>query len=521
MKVVLEGVSIHAGRRTLIADATVEFGPGQLHVIVGPSGAGKSLLLQFIAGLMGPDQVLPGIRVSGNVAYMDAEKGTVLQAERVCLVPQQGGVFLEFTTDANVRFGADHRLSDAGALSPEAAMALLGVPSGRPGRYLSGGEARRCAVARALSAGAKVLLFDEPTAGLDPVAAERMANLIAETARTQRVTTIVVTHDYEEFLPVADRVYVLHPRTRRIEPVEGATRGFLSQVFSETEEQEEATAEGGQFGARQAVLRLLDGLGELAVMPARALRYTFPTRVSVPWLWRFFRHYARYVIGPSALVYLVVAGLVAGFVSTYFTFKYLPYRHVLEPLVMENVVSGIGFTLYRVTVPVLATLLIAARCGSAIAADVGIKSQTRQLDAMRSVGASPRGYLQFSVLWALVLGSLVLGAIAYCGAMVSSMLTFSALYPDRGGLFWRRWFNAALQVHGAPAWWLDGTFWVVARLALSGWISGMVAFDIAATPKRSEVDVSQGITRTVLVATLLVLLLHVTISLLEFRVEAF
>ncbi len=507
----LEKVTIAAGDRLLLREACARFESGKLHLIVGPSGSGKSLLLQFVAGLLADGAAQGSVHASGAVRTGEGQDS---DRSRVCLVPQQGGLFLELPTRSNIQFGKDHGWGGADEVDIEGICNELGLNPDQPVWFLSGGEARRCAVARALAANAAVILLDEPTAGLDPVAAKRVVRSIASAVRARGVTVVVVTHDYEHFLSDADRVYLLDSTRQRLERVDNATLKSIEERFAAMGADDD---QGGyERAAGPGVLaRMLDWWGATVLVPLLALRYTLPSPVSFRWLAYFLRRYGRYMFGPGAVAYLFVAGLIAGFVSTYFTFRHLPFREVLEPLVLENVVGGIGFTSFRVTVPVLATLLIAARCGSAVAADVGIKSQTGQLDAMRTLGASPRAYVQHSVLWCLVLGSLFLGAVAMAGAVVSSALTFCALHPERGWLFWNRWFFAWLKTGGSP-YWLDGTGWVVARLSVAGWLTGMIAYELAASPKRSEAEVSGAITSTVLAATLAVLVLHVVIALLEF-----
>ena len=113
-------------------------------------------------------------------------------------------------------------------------------------------------------------------------------------------------------------------------------------------------------------------------------------------LWRSFRwglrmtwHYIKLVCGPSACVYIAVAGMIIGFVAQDFIFRYLPFRQFTEPLLIENLLHATGFSLFRFLVPILCTILIAARSGAATAADVGSKVYGNQVDAMKTIGMSP------------------------------------------------------------------------------------------------------------------------------------
>src|SRR5690606_13355572 len=140
---------------------------------------------------------------------------------------------------------------------------------------------------------------------------------------------------------------------------------------------------------------------------------TLPLRL-FPW-WRsqrwglwFLAHYLRLVAGPSAWTYLAVTGLIVGFVATHFTFAYLPYARYTEPLITEEVLGAIGYAQFRVLIPLIATILVAARCGAAVASDVANKTYGRQMDALRSLGASPRRYVLTNVLWSFLIGTPVL-----------------------------------------------------------------------------------------------------------------
>jgi Permease MlaE len=101
------------------------------------------------------------------------------------------------------------------------------------------------------------------------------------------------------------------------------------------------------------------------------------------WGLRFFVHFARLVTGGTAIIYLGIAGCIIGFVSTYFTLKYMPYKLYTEPLLMEELLGTIGFALYRIFIPVLTTVLIAARCAAAISADLGNKRYGGQYESLR------------------------------------------------------------------------------------------------------------------------------------------
>jgi ABC-type transporter Mla maintaining outer membrane lipid asymmetry permease subunit MlaE len=245
----------------------------------------------------------------------------------------------------------------------------------------------------------------------------------------------------------------------------------------------------------------------------------FPIRLAPrwrSWRWglRFLLHYMRLVADPSAWLYIAVAGAIAGYVATYFTFRFLPFRSYTEPLIVEDLLRALGFAIYRVFVPVLATLLIAARCGAAVASDVGGKVYGQQTDAMRTFGAHPSRYLATGINLAFLLGTLLLAAIGFYAARVASLAVFSTTHAELGPFFWDFYFHRELRVPGQ--WWYRGSLWLVAKLLVCAAGIAVITYDLGSRPKHSTTDVSRGITSTVLWATLYVLLVHLGFALFEF-----
>ena len=94
------------------------------------------------------------------------------------------------------------------------------------------------------------------------------------------------------------------------------------------------------------------------------------SRGGLPRLARWVWHYARLVFAGSAIPYNIIAGLIAGFVATYFTYKFLPRPELTEPLILDDILPALGFALYRIVVPVLVTILVAGRTGAALASGI-------------------------------------------------------------------------------------------------------------------------------------------------------
>jgi ABC-type transporter Mla maintaining outer membrane lipid asymmetry permease subunit MlaE len=279
---------------------------------------------------------------------------------------------------------------------------------------------------------------------------------------------------------------------------------------------------------REAVRRRLAWLqakaADFFVATSRAAEEAalLPWRLAPIWrspLWglRALWHYLTLVAGPTAWIYIAIAGAIAGYVTTYFTFRFLPYAPYTEPLLIEDLLAAMGFSLYRILAPILVMILIAARCGAAVASDVGGRSYGRQLDALRTFHAPPKRYLLTNILYAFLLGTPLLLAIGYTAAAAVSVVVFTVTHPERGPEFWELHYHNRLRDPGQ--WWFSGTHWLLAKTLLSAAGIAAIAYHRGASEKNSPRDVSTGVTSTVLWATLYVLVVHFAFAFYEFEAD--
>lgn len=513
----LRDFGIRVGQRWLLENVQLEFPAGKLCVIVGASGSGKSSLLKVLAGLIEEDSAL---QVSGEVdTRQDGKPG------QVGLVFQSFALFDEFSPLDNVKIALDHRQSgkiksNKQSLNAQQWLDALHVPSKGHVSGFSGGQKQRLAIARTLAGHPDILLYDEPTSGLDAWAAHKVARLIQETQQKFGITSIVVTHDYASWLDVADHVFILEPaqktlmelQTRSADEVARRIAAGLVKNTSEDVVQED------KFNARQTLdvilLNPLETLGRLTVSLGSLPIHLLPIWKNPAWGARFLAHYAALVAGASAWFYIGIAGIIVGFVGTYFTFRYLPYQLYTKPLLMEELLASIGFALYRILVPILATILIAARCGAAVAADVGGKKYGGQIDALKTLGIRPTRYLLTPVLLAFLVGTPLLTQFAFWIAKLTSLVAFNTTYAHLGPYYWDFHFHRRLTT--GEHWWYEGFWWVALKCVLCGLVVGWVAYLCGSKPKASSRDVSRAITSTVLWATLAVLIVHFCIAFWEF-----
>ena len=197
----LDAVTVRAGSGAVLLDAvTAQVAPGRCTAVVGPSGAGKSTLLRLLDRLEEP--------TSGTVLFHGAPLPSydVREVRRRVGLVQQAPVLLGATVLDDVRTGRAVDEREAASLLDRAG--LPGLPLDRPTAGLSGGEAQRLCLARALAVQPEVLLLDEPTSALDSRAAGAVEAVVRALVR-DGLTAVLVTHDLAQAARLADDVLVL------------------------------------------------------------------------------------------------------------------------------------------------------------------------------------------------------------------------------------------------------------------------------------------------------------------------
>ncbi len=210
-------VSKSFGRQRVLDEIDLKVQRGQTTVIIGRSGEGKSVLLKHIVGLLRPDR--GEIYFEGERIDHLSERALVPVRRQISFVFQLNALFDSLTVAENVAFPMvensrgrlDREKVDQTVRRCLAIVGLSGFESKKPAE-LSGGEKKRVALARALAIDPppKVILYDEPTAGLDPQRADVINKLIRSLQREVRVTSIVVTHDMRSAAEVGDRILLLY-----------------------------------------------------------------------------------------------------------------------------------------------------------------------------------------------------------------------------------------------------------------------------------------------------------------------
>ena len=196
------------GRTTVLRDVSFAVKPGEIFVIMGPSGSGKSVLLKHIAGLEAAS--------SGavHIGEYDAADPATRDKVRLALVFQAGALFNSLSVYDNLAlYPREHRLGSEADIRERVMYALQILSLEKSAQVfpaeLSGGMKKRVAIARALVMEPQLLLYDEPTSELDPVMSATLTEIIATLREQTAVTSLVVTHDRDLALNIADRIAII------------------------------------------------------------------------------------------------------------------------------------------------------------------------------------------------------------------------------------------------------------------------------------------------------------------------
>ena len=248
MKLYSENLVKKYGARTVVKGVSINVEEGEIVGLLGPNGAGKTTSFYMITGLIKPNDghiFLDDEEITELPMYRRAQKGLGYLA-------QEASVFRKMSVENNImsvmefsRFTRSERRDRLESLIDEFGLAKVRKSYGI---QLSGGERRRCEIARALAIDPKFILLDEPFAGVDPIAVEDIQHIIAK-LKTKNIGIIITDHNVHETLAITDRAYLLY---------EGSIleSGTAEELASNPEVRKKYL--GQNFELRKAVLRPRD-----------------------------------------------------------------------------------------------------------------------------------------------------------------------------------------------------------------------------------------------------------------------
>ena len=209
----VRGLVTRFGTQTVHDRLDLDVHRGEILALVGGSGTGKSVLLRTMIGLKRPEG--GSVEISGRDLWSADPRDRRAIEARWGVLFQNGALFSSMTVAQNIRVPFKEHTS----LSPKLVgdlirvkISMVGLPAEAGAKYpseLSGGMRKRAALARALALDPEIVFLDEPTAGLDPIAAAGFDNLIRDLQRSLNLTVVLVTHDLDTLASIADRIAVL------------------------------------------------------------------------------------------------------------------------------------------------------------------------------------------------------------------------------------------------------------------------------------------------------------------------
>ena len=514
----IEALSVATGHCRLLHNVSLRIYPGQITLLIGASGAGKTVFLKILAGVI--TRQTPGFAISGSIKIYgnDILQWSAWKIPPVGIVFQEYGLFDTCSIKQNLDFAFAHSPFKIPRRQREnmrqRLYQKLELDPGLAIRYASGGQKRRIAIARTLAYNPEIIIYDEPTSGLDPHMSKTVAGLIRTTHEYfAKQSSIIVTHQYEEFLSLADNILFLNAVARNIialapSQVNDAMRRTSIQTSVSVDHKSRLERCGLFFAATT------HWFGQTILGLALSFWRLLPSWYSPRWGCRFLWHYWCQVSFISAIVYMAMSGAIIGFVTAYFTFKFLPYGHYTRPLITDDVLAAMGFGLYRIVVPVLVAVLAAARCTATVASDIGNKTYLQEVDAMKSLGASPGAYLHTAGIYAFMLGMPLLTGISFWAARATCLWVFLFMHPKYNVIVADTIFHSFLR--SGNSYWFIGTNWVFYKQLTCGFGLGNICYFVGIRPKNYARDISRDITLAIILGSVLVLLTHLAFALAEF-----
>jgi phospholipid/cholesterol/gamma-HCH transport system ATP-binding protein len=205
-------MKFNRGSRVIFDDICLNIPKGKVTAIMGPSGIGKTTLLKLIGGQLTPDS--GEVLFSGENIHQLKRQQLFELRKRMSMLFQSGALFTDMNVFDNVAFalrehsGLPESIIRKVVMMKLQAVGLRGAAQMNPNE-LSGGMQRRAALARAIALEPEMILYDEPFAGQDPISMGMLVKLIGEISSTLKITSVVVSHDVDAVLSIADYVYVI------------------------------------------------------------------------------------------------------------------------------------------------------------------------------------------------------------------------------------------------------------------------------------------------------------------------
>ncbi|MFO0612320.1 MAG: ATP-binding cassette domain-containing protein [Polyangiaceae bacterium] len=490
--------------RSVLLPSDLRLRAGEVVALLGPSGAGKTTL---VSALLEPEKL---VRRGYRVAWRRRE----LSAE-VAFVPQRGALFDHLDVGGNIELA---QLAAGAPRNVEPWLDAVGLDrslahGGTSVATLSGGQAQRLAVARTLAAGRRVLVLDEPSVGLDPLAVRNLAKLLLEQSRAIGAAVLLITHDLTLAAGACRTILFLHER--RLVRLQNDGKGPAERM-------PEAERAQRVVDLEREVVRLLAGGAGLGPRPkgAKSARESGPSALRV--LGAALVHVGRpKLFGASARVFLrglrqsllaplpfyAVVGALLGFTVLFVIAK------MSGDIKTASMLRLVGGTYILSLAPPLSAVLFAATSGNVIAAWLGSVELQKQTQALEGLGVPVQRYL-WATAWASLFAAYLLTVLAFIGSMILGGWVLFRVYGASDALT----LLTSDFLDPAPA----RTPYLVrgAGLVLVYAIAiATIATSRGVAPKNEAADVTRAMTSSVIRSTLFVVAMELASVALLFSLE--
>jgi phospholipid/cholesterol/gamma-HCH transport system ATP-binding protein len=236
--IAVQGLRKAFGDQRVLNGITFQVAQGETVAVIGRSGGGKSVLLKLLIRLQLPDS--GSIRIADEEVTSLGDRQLNEVRKKIGFLFQQAALYDSLTVEENIAFPLSRHSRMSAQEQGKRVRELLGEVGmdqdrGKWPSQISGGMQKRVGLARALALDPQILLFDEPTAGLDPITAEEIGKLIADLKQKHQVSAIVVTHDVHGASAYSDRMILLHNGNIKaegsFEDLQQSKDEFVSQFF--------------------------------------------------------------------------------------------------------------------------------------------------------------------------------------------------------------------------------------------------------------------------------------------------
>lgn len=449
----MRDVSFSRGERCIFDNISLTVPRGKITAIMGPSGIGKTTLLRLIGGQIPPDK--GEILFDGeNVPAMSRSRLYTVR-KRMSMLFQSGALFTDMNVFDNVAYPLrEHTNLPAPLLKSVVmmkleAVGLRGAAKLMPSE-LSGGMARRAALARAIALEPDLIMFDEPFVGQDPITMGVLVKLISELNSALGVTCVVVSHDVPEVLSIADHAWIMadkkivaHGSAQALQ--ENTGRACVSSLtvlptgrFRSAIRRATITLIYSKQGVKPLMLlNALAALGHSGIKTVRTFGRAglmlFNAIIGKP----EFRKHAPllvrqlYNVGVLSMLIIIVSGVFIGMVlglQGYLVLTTYSAETSLGMLVALSLLRELG--------PVVAALLFAGRAGSALTAEIGLMRATEQLSSMEMMAVDPLRRVISPRFWAGVISLPLLTIIFVAVGIWGGSLVGVSWKGIDAGFFW-------------------------------------------------------------------------------------